>query len=932
MTFSCAYLPSWGRVTALKLTIVTLILFSLGGMSQSSYAQSQTSGQQQNQTQTSNQNPVQSSAIAHLTKALDRIEKALSQKGLTTKGFTQLQIELADIKTKASTLEASLTPQLTETKARLDALTPTTETKTNTTSPAAAETETTPASQTTPADTKDKNTTPKNQQKKPDETTTEQSKSGTEQVPAAQVIAGPSQEEKQLQSQREELSKIYGNLQNQLTLIRASIVRADLLANRITLALQERFTSQLFERSGTILNPILWARGLSGLINLWDSAFLLANEWLDFLSKKANDTIWQVFGMIAFVTVLIIGPVRYLLFSSMSRLARLDHPTPLQRSSHALWSILVYTLVPFAFVLGSLIILENAALLPIRIEQIAKALLSVLFICVLSYGTLRALLTPQKAAYRLVDYSTPRAAKLFGIGLLLITAYGAQATISAFGEMLVGRLETTVLIRGTFSIITAILVWIGLKLVINASTRQTNETSFATEDDSKPSCFSLPAFLLWLRPLVWLSCIIIIAAPILGYVSLGYFLAEQLGRIFLTLGLLGILTGFIDNFLLENIDPNTEKVRRLANSMGLKAKTLKQISVLFNGALRILLYCATALLIFAPWGLRSTDFVTAIQTGALQLQFGDLQISPVSILGSIVVFIIGLVLVKSIQRWMERRLLPSTNLDTGLKNSIHTSVGYVGFILAAMLAFSYMGIDLSNLALVAGALSVGIGFGMQSIVNNFVSGLILLVERPVKTGDWVVVGNDQGYVKKISVRATKIETFDRATVIVPNSELISNRVMNWMHNGSLGRIIIPVGVSYDANPEQVRDILLTIAEESEHIASYPAPSVYFMDFGASSLDFQLRCYIQDIDYSLSAKSALRFAIFKALKDANIEIPFPQQDIHIRTAKALAQKEDIELARESQKPLEPPRAYKPEKGRSQQMTKEPELEEGGHGDG
>ncbi|MCV6601129.1 MAG: DUF3772 domain-containing protein, partial [Cohaesibacter sp.] len=296
MTFSCASLPSLCRVTSLWRAMIMLILFGLAGMSQSSYAQTQTSSQQQEQTQTSSQNPVQSSAITQLTKALDRIEKALSQKGLTTKGFTQLQIELADIKTKASTLEASLTPQLSETKARLDALTPTTETKTETTSPAAAETDTTPASQTTPQDTTDKNAAPKNQQQKPDETTAEQSQNGTGQVPAAQVIAKPSQEEKQLQSQREELSKIYGNLQNQLTLIRASIVRADLLANRITLALQERFTSQLFERSGTILNPILWARGLSGLINLWDSAFLLANEWLDFLSKKANDTIWQVFG------------------------------------------------------------------------------------------------------------------------------------------------------------------------------------------------------------------------------------------------------------------------------------------------------------------------------------------------------------------------------------------------------------------------------------------------------------------------------------------------------------------------------------------------------------------------------------------------------------------------------------------------------------
>ena len=219
-----------------------------------------------------------------------------------------------------------------------------------------------------------------------------------------------------------------------------------------------------------------------------------------------------------------------------------------------------------------------------------------------------------------------------------------------------------------------------------------------------------------------------------------------------------------------------------------------------------------------------------------------------------------------------------------------------------------MGLDLSNIALVAGALSVGIGFGLQSIVNNFVSGLILLAERPIKTGDWVVVGGDQGYVRKISVRATKIETFDRATVIVPNAELISNRVMNWMHDGSMGRIIIPVGVSYDADPEQVREILLRIADESEYVSSYPGPSVFFMDFGASSLDFELRCYIQDINSSLSAKSALRFAIFKAMKEAGIEIPFPQQDIHVRSLSA-PHKEQLAEQIAEEKPIKQPATRK-----------------------
>ena len=177
---------------------------------------------------------------------------------------------------------------------------------------------------------------------------------------------------------------------------------------------------------------------------------------------------------------------------------------------------------------------------------------------------------------------------------------------------------------------------------------------------------------------------------------------------------------------------------------------------------------------------------------------------------------------------------------------------------------------------------MGVGFGLQSIVNNFVSGLILLAERPIKTGDWVTTSDGEGYVKKISVRSTEISTFDNATVIVPNSELITNSVTNWTHDGNEGRIIIPIGVSYDSDPHRVREILLDCATRHPLVLHDPSPVVYFADFGASSLDFQLRCYLPDINYGLSTKSELRFMILSELRAAGIEIPFPQRDVHIRS--------------------------------------------------
>ena len=191
--------------------------------------------------------------------------------------------------------------------------------------------------------------------------------------------------------------------------------------------------------------------------------------------------------------------------------------------------------------------------------------------------------------------------------------------------------------------------------------------------------------------------------------------------------------------------------------------------------------------------------------------------------------------------------------------------------IAALIAISYAGFDITSLAIVAGALSVGIGFGLQSIVNNFVSGLILLVERPIKVGDWIVVGNEQGHVRRISVRATEIETFDRASLIVPNSELITGRVLNWTHRNLLGRVVLKVSVDHSADPEIVMRLLIECAAEHPSILKSPAPKAVFEGFGASTLDFSLRFLLGDLNRSLDVQSEMRAAILSALRTQGVSI-------------------------------------------------------------
>ena len=261
-------------------------------------------------------------------------------------------------------------------------------------------------------------------------------------------------------------------------------------------------------------------------------------------------------------------------------------------------------------------------------------------------------------------------------------------------------------------------------------------------------------------------------------------------------------------------------------------------------------------------------------------QIGGIRISLIDISIAIILFTAIVTATRIFQKATIARFFPPNRTDEGLRNSTRTLIGYLGLVIAAAVAIGALGFDLSNLAIIAGALSVGIGFGLQSIVNNFVSGLILLFERPIKAGDWIVTSSGEGTVKQISVRSTEIETFDRASVIVPNSELISGAVTNWTHKNKTGRIIIPVGVSYDADPDRVMEILLAAAHDHDSILPYPAPMVYFEDFADSALNFQLRAFVPDIGSSLSIRTRLRIDILRRLNDAGISIPFPQRDIHI----------------------------------------------------
>ncbi|HUF56248.1 MAG TPA: DUF3772 domain-containing protein [Thermohalobaculum sp.] len=664
--------------------------------------------------------------------------------------------------------------------------------------------------------------------------------------------------------------------------------RAGTLISEIMAERRARFTQQLLTRGPSVLEPETVAQGLATI------RATAASVVAEVAARRAADA----FDMRALaqnlapllVLVAVVGALGMLRRATVVRLTRMIGPESGQGRSIAIGTALTLTrLVLPAASLGIVLLAVY------RSETLGEQGLAFLhgiawgfLFFVGAYVLSLAFFAPGAARLRLSRLDDHEAAYAHWWLVALAAVVALDRALFISGEVIGMPIEALTLLNAALLVPGGIALWqvIGRMAVWQTAPRSTpdeiaaeHEESPDDEPDSGEERTVLPRVMGFFRLFGRLAAVTAPLLAILGYFAASRFLFHPVvfsgALICLFLMLFYVVQAGAEGLVARWTAEGQVTERRKGQ--------IRLIPVLVG----FVLTCAAIPLLALIWGATVTDLLLVWRVVRDGLEIGEVQIVPADFVAFLLVFMIGFALTRLIQAVLRRSVLPLTSLDTGGRDAIRAGVGYIGVFLAALAAISFAGVDLSNLAIALGALSVGIGFGLQNVVNNFVSGIILLIERPIKTGDWVELVSGMGYVKRINVRSTEIETFDRSALIVPNSELISAPVTNWTHSNNHGRIIVPIGVAHGSNPRKVERILLEIARGHPMLLRRPAPFVLFQGFGPDALKFEIRGILRDVNWVLNVGSDINYEIARRFSEEGIRIPYAQRDLHVRNLDEIA---------------------------------------------
>jgi small-conductance mechanosensitive channel len=639
----------------------------------------------------------------------------------------------------------------------------------------------------------------------------------------------------------------------------AEFVRADALVAQIDQAIRTRKAEQLRSVSPTPLNPVYWPAALA------DMTRALQEIWLEPSRRGVQRSIteWRetlplALGFFLAGLVLITQGRRWagLIVQNLAGLGL---------RGFGIWSFMASLLrvaLPVAGIMSITFAVIRADVLGTQGNELLL-LASAIFSILLGARWIAEQVFSQEITDALIPLPEDRrraAHRQIAIVTLVIAAVELVIAVLPFGAPAAAT-------EGVF--VFPLFVVCGLALFRFGRILRGYTDPVKKDDDTEPRVTTFSRMVRWAGTG---AIVVSILAPLV--MAAGYYNAAQalMPPYAMTLGLLGVV------MVLQRFGAD---VYGALTGRGVAAR-----EALMPALFGLLLLCAALPALALVWGVSVTDLTELWAAFGRGFSIGEARISPTDFLVFALVFLIGYTVTRLIQSALRGNVLPKTKLDVGGQNAIVSGVGYVGILIAAIAAVSGAGLDLSSVAIVAGALSVGIGFGLQNIVSNFVSGIILLIERPISEGDWIEVGGKMGYVRNISVRSTRIETFDRSDVIVPNADLVSGTVTNYTRGNTVGRLIVPIGVAYGSDTQRIQEILQEIVEAQPMVLANPKPSVLFVNFGADALDFEIRCFLRDVNWMLSVKSNINHAIAARFAEEGIEIPYAQRDIWLRNPEVL----------------------------------------------
>ena len=715
--------------------------------------------------------------------------------------------------------------------------------------------------------------------------------------PEAPVI-----ETREIADERQRLIQLVAERDAGLKRASQAEARATALQARLTELRRKLFAEQLLDRGPSLLDPAMPGKAVAALGRTLGTIKLETIYRFNQQQISAS----RIFGPLMPIVVVLVAGLLLLAARRrvLDRLLRLVTPEiPHSRRAAIAAGIVLTRLLPAAAALAfAVFAIGQSDLLGPRGEEVLGGLARGAALVIAANALGGAFFAPRAPRLRLSQLDDTSAVHAHRWLIALAAVVGLDRALVATGQDLGMAIEGLSLLNSALLVLGGLTLWRFTHFL-----RPAPESPAAAEqaEADEAAADETPGAM---RPglrhgLVWLARLAGVAAPLLAVA--GYFAASR--QVFYPL----VASGGVIGVAILLFHAVRECIWQVARPGGEAPPEEHRVS-LITVSVGFLLTLAALPVLALIWGADGTDLRALLRSFADGFAVGDMVIAPLDFVVFALIFAVGYVITRMAQGMLSTAVLPLTRLDAGGKAAISTGVGYAGIVLAALVAISATGLDLSNLAIVVGALSVGIGFGLQNVVNNFVSGLILLIERPIKPGDWVELASGMGTVKRINVRSTEIETFDRASLIVPNSELISSPVTNWTHSNLHGRIKVPIGVAYGTDPRQVETILTEIAKAHPRLLRRPAPYVLFRHFGADALEFELRGVLRDVNWIMTVTSDINFEIARRFEEEGIEIPFAQRDLHLKNAGEIgrsiagALRGEPEAAPETPKPQAPPR--------------------------